>query len=94
MDLRAGGRRALLSFSSAASFLSVLLLLPQSKAVPGVLGVLFALPKLANAPLPSPKEAEPLALVGEATELEDIELKGLLLLLILPKRLAEGVEES
>lgn len=92
MDFCAGGRRLLPSFSSEESFLSVLLLLPQSKAVPGVFGVLLALPKLAKAPLPSPNDADPLALVGEATEVEDIELKGLFLVLMLPKRLAEGVE--
>lgn len=92
MDLRAGGRRLLLSFSSEESFLSVLLLFPQSNAVPGVFGVLLALPKLANAPLPRPKDADPLALVGEATEVDEIELKGPFLLLMLPKRLAEGVE--
>lgn len=91
-DFCAGGLRVAVSFSSEESFLSPPLLLPQSNAVPGVLGVLLALPKLAKAPLPRPNEAEPLALVGEATEVEDIELKGLFLLLMLPKRLADGVE--
>lgn len=87
MDLCAGGRRLLLpSFSSEESFLSKPLLLPQSKAVPGVFGVLLALPKLAKAPLPRPKDAEPLppALVGEATAAEFMELNGLPLLLMLP----------
>ena len=86
------------SFSSLSedcdSFFSKLGLL-KSNAVPGVLGVLIALPKLANAPLPlpSPKAEEAPALVGDASAAEDepIELKGLLLLLKLPKRLAEGV---
>lgn len=93
MDFCAGGLRDEVSFSSEESRLSVLLL-PQSNAVPGVLGVLLELPKLANAPLPRPNEADPVALVGEATEVEDTELKGLFLLLILPKRLAEGVESG
>lgn len=67
--------------------------LPQSKAVPGVFGVLLVLPKLANAPLPSPNAEEAPELVGEAIEVFEIvlaELNGLVLLLRLPNLLADG----
>ena len=92
---RAGGR--LLSFSSLSddcvSFLSLLDLL-KSNAERGVLGVLLALPKLANAPLPSPKADEAPEPVGEATDVADgaaAALNGLLLLERLPNRFAEVV---
>lgn len=94
-DFRAGGR--LLSFSSLSddcvSFLSLLVLL-KSKAEPGVLGVLLALPKLANAPLPNPKAEEAPEPVGEATEVADVvaaALNGLFLLERLPTRFADAV---
>lgn len=51
----------------------------KSKAVPGVLGVLPAEPKDANAPEPSPKAEEP-PVVGDANPLGvngDMALKGL-----------------
>ena len=93
-DLRAGG--LLLSFSSLSegceSFFSVPGL-PKSKAVPGVLGVLLALPKLAKAPLPSPNAVEAPEPVGEATgfvDREAEELSGLLLLFRLPNLFADG----
>ena len=56
-------------------------LLPKSKALPGVFGVLAAEPKEANAPDPKPNAVEP-PVVGEATELAPtgVVLKGLLLL--------------
>jgi len=73
-DFRAGGLR----FSSCVSFLSL----------PGVLGVLLALPK-PKAPFPRLKDAEPLALVGEATAAGELKA---FLLLMLPTRLADGVE--
>lgn len=94
-DFRAAG--LLLSLSSLSdvdgSFFS-LLGLPKSNAVPGVFGVLLALPKLANAPLPKPNADDAPELVGDATavvEMDAAELNGLFLLLILPKRFAEGV---
>lgn len=64
---------------------------PKSNAVFPDLGVLLALPKLAKAPLPSPKAEEAPVLVGEARAgAEERELKGLLLrLLRLPNRLEE-----
>lgn len=68
-------------------------LFPKSKAVPGVFGVLLALPKLANAPLPSPK-APPAPVVGLAVATGPVELNGLLPFCgveMLPKRFAEGV---
>lgn len=65
--------------------------LPKSKAVPGVFGVLFAEPKAAKAPEPSPKAGD-FPAVGEATELAvngALELKGLFLdvPVMLPNRL-------
>ena len=61
--------------------------------VPGVFGVLAALPKLANAPLPSPNAEDAPALVGDAREfeVEPMELNGLFDLLKLANRLVEGV---
>ncbi len=85
-DFLAGGLRASLSELSedgCESFFS-LALLPQSKAVPGVFGVLLALPKLENAPLPNAKAFEAPDPVGDATDVVVIAaglLKGLLLLL-------------
>jgi hypothetical protein len=94
-DFRAGGR--LLSFSSLSddccSFFSLLGLL-KSDAVPGVLGVLLALPKLAKAPLPNPNADDAPEPVGEATEVADVAaaaLNGLFLLERLPNRFAEVV---
>lgn len=49
--------------------------LPQSKAVPGVLGVLFAEPNEANAPDPKPN-AEDAPVPGDATLAGETELKG------------------
>jgi hypothetical protein len=96
-DFRAGG--LLVSFSELSddgcdSFFSVIPLL-QSNADPGVLGVLLALPKLENTPLPSPNALEPLAPdpVGDATDAAVTAagpLKGLVLLLSEGKRFAEG----
>jgi len=43
-------------------------LLTKSNAEPGVLGVLLALPKLANAPVPNPKADDAPVEVGEAVE--------------------------
>ena len=77
MDFRAGG--LLVSFSELSdggcdSFFSPLPLL-KSNAEPGVFGVLvaLALPKLANAPLPSPKAEEAPDAVGEATEVVEVD---------------------
>ena len=98
VDLRAAGL-LLPSFSSlsedCASLLSLLDLL-QSKAVPGVFGVLLALPKLANAPLPRPKAEDAPELVGDVTEalvVEMVELNGLFRLVRLPNRLDDEEEE-
>lgn len=94
-DFRAGGRLFSLSSFSAGvcSCFSVPVLL-KSNAVPGVFGVLLALPKLAKAPLPSPNADEAPELVGEATEFADeaaAALKGLLLEDRLPNRFADVV---
>jgi hypothetical protein len=70
---------------------------PKSKADPGVFGVLFALPKLANAPEPSPNADEAPVLVGEATaEVVKFAENGLPLPLppMLLNLLAEGVGRS
>lgn len=96
-DFRGGGLFS--SFSSllldgCESFFSTPGLL-KSKAVPGVLGVFAVLPKLAKAPLPNPKAEDAPVLVGDAkTGAELRALKGLFLLLILPKRLEEDDELS
>lgn len=65
-DFRAIGLRGSFDPSSDESFFSALL--ATSKAAPGVLGVLLALPKLAKAPLPNPNAEDAPVLVGEATE--------------------------
>lgn len=94
-DLRAGGLLLSFALSSDVSFLSPPLLLVKSKEPPGVLGVLPVAPKLANAPLPSPKADEAPVPVGDATEdvvMGPTELNGLFFpwLLKLPN-LLEGV---
>lgn len=66
-DLRAGGRLSLSSsfLSGTGSFFSLATLL-KSNAVPGVFGVLVALPKDAKAPLPRPKAEDAPEAVGDA----------------------------
>jgi hypothetical protein len=97
IDFRAGGRLVSLSELSDVgcdSFFSTDPLL-KSNADPGVFGVLPEEPKLAKAPLPNPNaEDAPEPAVGEATDAAEMEpggpLKGLVLLLKDPYRLADG----
>jgi hypothetical protein len=103
-DFLAAGLRCCVSLSEDAvsdpfalsCFFSAPLLL-KSNADPGVLGVLVALPKLANAPLPNPKAEEAPVLVGEAiAEFVKGAEKGLPLLLppMLLNLFADGVGRS
>lgn len=67
-------------FSPGVLGVAVEVVVLKSKAVPGVLGVLFADPNEANAPEPSPNADEP-AVVGEASPVlvnGEIALKGFL----------------
>lgn len=94
-DFRAGGRRFCVSSFSGSFFSRPALL--KSKAVPGVFGVLLALPKLAKAPLPSPKADDAPEPVGEATAVAEdagAALNGLDLVERLPNRLPELVSPA
>lgn len=87
-DCRTGGR--LCSFSSLYDDCVSFLLSPddllKSNAVPALFGVFAAPPKLANAPVPSPKADDAPDVVGDAIGLEGAftALKGLFFALKLP----------